>query len=250
MSGRVVLITGAGGGIGQALVRHFAGLGDRVVGMDRDGAPLEGLPAEPIVADLRDREGLRAAYRARFGAGAPDVLVNNAGIARGKLLRETTDETFDEDVGVNLTGPFDVSMLAAEGMKARGSGAIVNVSTVNALGSFGHPAYAAAKAAMLSMTRSMSVELGRYGIRVNAVAPGTVRTPAWNDRLANEPDVLESVTRWYPLRRICEPEDVCAVVAFLASDAARAVTGVVLPVDNGLTAGSPQLVSAFTREEI
>jgi NAD(P)-dependent dehydrogenase (short-subunit alcohol dehydrogenase family) len=251
MTSRIVLITGAGGGIGQALVKKFKSLGDRIIAHDVSAAmlaPLQGVT--PLVADLRDRAALRAAFARAVPDGHVDILINNAGIAIGKTLPQTTDASFDEDIDVNLKGMFNATMLAVPGMKARHAGSIVNISTVNAVGSYGHPAYSAAKAGVLSLTRSLAVELGPFGIRMNAVVPGTVRTPAWNDRLANEPDVLDQVTAWYPLRRICEPEDVAEPVAFLASDAARAITGAVLAVDNGLTAGAPPQVSAFTREEV
>jgi NAD(P)-dependent dehydrogenase (short-subunit alcohol dehydrogenase family) len=248
---RRVLITGAGGGIGSALVAKFQALGDTIIAHDRSEPALAALGAvTPLIADLRDRAALRAAFAQAVPDGRVDVLINNAGIAIGKIIAQTTDESFDEDIDVNLKGAFNMTMCAIPGMQAARSGAIVNISTVNAVGSYGHPAYSAAKAGVLSLTRTMAVEMGPFGIRINAVVPGTVRTPAWNDRLKNEPDVFDKVTRWYPLRRVCEPEDVAEAVAFLASSAARAITGATLAVDNGLTAGAPPLVSAFTREEV
>jgi NAD(P)-dependent dehydrogenase (short-subunit alcohol dehydrogenase family) len=246
-----VMITGAGGGIGRALVARYQAEGASVIAHDRSAEALSGLSdIVPVIADLRDRAGLRSAFEAAVPDGIVDVLINNAGVARGKLIAQTTEESFDEDIDVNLKGAFAVSMLVVPGMKARRSGAIVNISTVNALGSYGHPAYSAAKAGMLSLTRSMAVELGPFGIRVNALAPGTVRTAAWNDRLANDPAVFEKVLQWYPLRRVADPEDVANVAAFLASDQAAIITGAVIAADCGLTAGAPPLVSAFTREEV
>ncbi|MGH7118537.1 MAG: SDR family oxidoreductase [Acetobacteraceae bacterium] len=251
-SGRTVLITGAAGGIGQALVAHFLAHGARVIAHDRTSRDLEKLSGiVPLTADLRDRAAFDAGLAAAVTeAGPVEILINNAGRAVGKTLALTTPESFDEDIDVNLKGTFGVTMAVVPAMKARRKGVIVNIGTVNALNSFGHPAYSAAKAGMISMTRSMAVELGRWGIRVNVVCPGTVRTPAWQDRVRVQPDVLEQVTRWYPLHRIVEPEELARVVAFLASDDAAIITGAVLVADCGLTAGMPPVVGAFTLEEI
>lgn len=251
-SGRTVLITGAAGGIGQALVAHFLAHGARVVAHDRSPSDIEKLSGiVPLISDLRDRATFDAGLAdAVAKAGPIEILINNAGHAAAKTLALTTRESFDEDIDVNLKATFGVTMSVVPSMKARRKGAIVNIGTVNALGSFGHPAYSAAKAGMISMTRSMAVELGRYGIRVNVVCPGTVRTPAWQDRVRVQPDVLEQVTRWYPLRRIVEPAELARVVAFLASDDAAIITGAVLAADCGLTAGMPPVVEAFTLEEV
>jgi NAD(P)-dependent dehydrogenase (short-subunit alcohol dehydrogenase family) len=135
-------------------------------------------------------------------------------------------------------------------MKARRAGAIVNIGSVNGLAAFGDPAYSAGKAGMISLTRSLALEFGRYNIRINIVCPGTVRTPIWDARTAQNPEVLTRLQRWYPLGRIVEPIEVVRAVAFLASDAASAITGVVLPVDCGLTAGNLVMARELTLEDL
>ena len=134
-------------------------------------------------------------------------------------------------------------------MVARRSGAIVNVGSVNALHALGDPAYSAAKAGMIAMTKAIAMEYGRYGVRANIVLPGTVRTPLWEQRAAKDPKVLETLQRWYPLGRIVEPAEVARVIVFLASDAASAVTGTVLPVDCGLSAGNIVMSRELTLED-
>ena len=128
-------------------------------------------------------------------------------------------------------------------------GAIVNVGSVNGLAALGDPAYSAAKAGMISMTRSLALEYGRFGIRVNIVLPGTVRTPLWDERAAKDPKVLSTLARWYPLARIVEPIDVARAIGFLASDNAAAITGAALPVDCGLSAGNIVMARELTLED-
>ena len=120
---------------------------------------------------------------------------------------------------------------------------------MNGVAALGDPAYSAAKAGMISMTRSLALEYGRYGIRVNIVLPGTVRTPIWSERVKKDPNVLATLQRWYPLGRIVEPIDVARTVAFLASDHAAAITGVALPVDCGLSAGNIVMARELTVED-
>jgi NAD(P)-dependent dehydrogenase (short-subunit alcohol dehydrogenase family) len=134
-------------------------------------------------------------------------------------------------------------------MQAKGGGAIVNVGSVNGLSTFGDPAYSAAKAGMVSLTQSMAMEYGRYGIRVNIVCPGTVRTPIWQHRVDREPEILTKLGKWYPLGRVADPIDIAKAVGFLASDDAAAITGVVLPVDCGLTAGNIVMTRELTLED-
>ena len=126
---------------------------------------------------------------------------------------------------------------------------IINIGSVNGVAALGDPAYSAAKAGMISMTRSLAQEYGRFGIRVNIVLPGTVRTPIWDERARKDPSVLRTLERWYPLGRIVEPSDIVNAVAFLASDLAAAITGVALPVDCGLTAGNIVMARELTVED-
>src|SRR5262245_9218253 len=129
--------------------------------------------------------------------------------------------------------------LCVAGMIERKCGVIVNIASVNALGYFGNEAYSAAKAGIISLTESLAARYGRYGIRANAIAPGSIRTPIWQHRIDKDPGVLNRLKKWYPLGRIGEPEDVANAALFLASDAAAWISGIVLRVDGGLMAGNP-----------
>ncbi len=172
-----------------------------------------------------------------------------AGEAAGLMVR-TTPEGWRDDVNANLNGAYNCAHAVLPGMKARRSGVIVNIGSVNGLWALGDAAYSAGKAGMISLTRSLAQEYGRYNIRANIVCPGTVRTPIWDERASRNPDVLAQLERWYPLGRIVEPIEVMRAVAFLASDAASAITGVVLPVDCGLSAGNIVMARELTLEEL
>jgi NAD(P)-dependent dehydrogenase (short-subunit alcohol dehydrogenase family) len=123
-------------------------------------------------------------------------------------------------------------------MIERHRGTIINISSVNGMTGLGEEPYSAAKAGLLNLTQNMAIKYGQHGIRVNAISPGTVRTPIWSERLAETPDVFETLRAWYPLRRVGEVEDIANAALFLASDEAGFITGINLPVDGGLTAGS------------
>ena len=180
--------------------------------------------------------------------GEVDILVNNAGFSDHPTIEKTTPADWAYDVNGNLNGAYNCVHTVLPGMKEKGKAAIVTVGSVNGLAALGDPAYSAAKAALISMTKAIAMENGRYGIRANIVLPGTVRTPICNARAAKDPEVLKTLMRWYPLARIAEPSDVANAVAFLASDAASAITGVELPVDCGLTAGNIVMSRELTLE--
>lgn len=253
-SGRIVLITGAAGGIGTALCSHFAALGAQVLAVDIDAAALdasiaasgsEGVAAVPV--DILDRAALRDAVgQAVERFGPIDTLINNAGAAAATALANTTPETWDHDVALNLTGAFNCVEAVKDGMFAAGRGVIVNIGSVNGGTALGHPAYSAAKAGLVSYTRALAIEYGPKGLRANVVSPGTVRTQAWNARVAARPQILAELAKWYPLRAFPEPIDIARACAFLAGDDARMITGVVLPVDAGLTAGNPVMAAELT----
>jgi NAD(P)-dependent dehydrogenase (short-subunit alcohol dehydrogenase family) len=135
-------------------------------------------------------------------------------------------------------------------MKERGGGSIVTIGSVNGISGFGDPAYSAAKAGLISLTRSLAMEMGRYNIRANIVLPGTVRTPLWERKAGADATTLERLRKWYPLGRIVEPIDVARATAFLASDAAAAITGTSLVVDCGLTAGNIVMTRELTIQDI
>ncbi|WP_448950555.1 SDR family oxidoreductase [Labrys neptuniae] len=244
LAGRHVLITGAGGGIGRAMIAAFSGAGAIVSGADRDAALLDGLALRHrLVFDLTDAKAAADAIAKLVADGAaPDILVNNAGFTRAETLKDVDDKVWDSELAINLTGAFHVTSPVMAAMAARGGGSIVFVASVNGLGHYGNPAYSAAKAGLIAYAKSVAVEAGRDGIRANVVCPGSVRTPAWDHRLAKDPTILEDVVSHYPLGRMVRPEDVANAALFLASPLAGGVTGAVLPVDGGLTAGNLRFV--------
>ena len=257
-AGKVVAITGAAGGIGQALCRHFAGEGAAIGALDRSvsvtafahGLRPEGSEACGVVADISDPAAVAMAFAEIVGRLGPiDILVNNAGFSNHPTFARTDPAGWRNDVEGNLNGAYYCAHAVIDGMVAKRGGSIVGVGSVNGLGALGDPAYSAAKAGMISLTRSLALEYGRFGVRANIVLPGTVRTPLWERRAARNPQVLATLARWYPLGRIVEPVDVARVVAFLASDAAAAVTGAALPVDCGLSAGNIVMARELTLED-
>ena len=255
---RVVAITGAAGGIGRELCAYFSRQGAAIAALDRRDAVTafaEELRSadtrvEAAVVDIVDADGVRAAFaHVAKRLGPVDILINNAGVSKTPTLDRTTPSDFRGDVDANLNGAYNCTYAVLPDMKARRAGSIVNIGSVNGLAALGDPAYSAGKAGLISLTKAVALEFGRYNIRANVVCPGTVRTPLWNERAARNPEVLTQLTRWYPLGRIVEPIEVMRAVAFLASDAASAITGVVLPVDCGLTAGNIVMARELTLED-
>ena len=236
---KTVLITGAGGGVGSALNAIFASRGAKVIGCDRS---LENMAHSDFHAryifDLLDRKGLEAAVQKILKeSGVPDIVINNAGWTRAETLNDLNQDKIETEIDLNLTAVAAFSNLLMQAMAERGNGCFVFVSSVNALLHFGNPAYAAAKAGINAFARAIAVEYGHKGVRANVVCPGSIRTPAWDHRIKQNPQVLEKLKRLYPLGRIVNVEEVAEAVAFLASDRASGITGTILPVDAGLTAG-------------
>jgi NAD(P)-dependent dehydrogenase (short-subunit alcohol dehydrogenase family) len=257
-TGKVVAITGANGGIGQALCRHFGKAGATIAALDRLEAVKsfvgvlagEGIKAEAAVLDVADADGVASAFKALAASLGPvDVLVNNAGFSGVPTLAVTSPADWARLVAGNLDSAYYCAHAVLPGMKERQSGVIINIGSVNALSALGDPAYSAGKAGMISLTQALALEYGRYGIRANIVCPGTVRTPIWEERMKRNPEVLSRLRRWYPLGRVVDPIDIANAVGFLASDAAAAITGITLPVDCGLTAGNIVMARELTLEE-
>jgi NAD(P)-dependent dehydrogenase (short-subunit alcohol dehydrogenase family) len=244
LDGKHVLITGAGGGIGGAMVRAFQAAGAHVTGADRSDEILAGLDvARKLAFDFTDAAATAAAMAGLIEqTGAPDVLVNNAAHTRAEALDDVDAEVWAREINVNLNGAFHVTMPIVAGMVARGGGAIVFISTVNALAYFGNPAYSAAKAGMVAYAKAIAVEHGQNGVRANVICPGSVRTRGWTHRFERDPQLLDHLLPHYPLGRMVLPEEVAQTAVFLASPAASGITGAVLPVDAGLTAGNLRFV--------
>jgi len=256
MSGSVAVVTGAAGDIGRAIALRLADSHQKIAMVDIDAAAL-GRAVEmiggsdrfvPLVADVTDTKSLAAMAERVAALGGARTLVNNAGAARAVSLHDTTPEIWRQDAALNLEASFLAFRALEEQLKAA-QGALINIASVNGMAVFGHPAYSAAKAGLIHLTRLIAVEYGKFGIRANAVAPGTVRTQAWEVRAAANPQVFEEAKRWYALRRIASAEDVANAVFFLAGEQAAAITGVCLPVDCGLTAGQTELAHTFSQSD-
>lgn len=247
---KTVLVTGSGRGIGARTARRFAREGARVVIADVDGEAAERLAdsigeALAIEVDVSSRESVHRMVRTVTDRlGGIDVLVNNAATCCETPFLEMTAEEVQQDIAIGLMGPFFASQEVIPGMIQRGGGTILNVGSINGMAYFGNEAYSAAKAGLLSLTRSIAVQFGPDGVRCNAVAPGTIETEFWEGRKRADPTVLDDVTRWYPLGRVGQPDDVADALLFLASDAAAWITGIVLPVEGGILAGN----AILTRE--
>ncbi len=254
-AGKTIAITGAAGGIGQLLCRYFGAEGATIAALDRsekvrglvETLGRDGISVKVAVADIAEGAAVKTAFA---GFGVVHILINNAGASCYPTIGKTDPAAWKDDVASNLNGAYACAHAVLPQMVARRSGNIVNVGSVNGLSALGDPAYSAAKAGMISLTRSLAQEYGRYGIRANIVLPGTVRTPIWDERKAKDPNVLKTLERWYPLGRIVEPDEVARVIAFLASDAASAVTGAAIPVDCGLTAGNIVMARELTLENL
>ena len=252
-AGKTVAITGAAGGIGRCLCEYFGKEGARIAAFDRSDEVLalpeifaaRGIKVKAAKVDITDALAVRSAFDR---VGEVHVLINNAGASRYSTVAKTEPVGWQADVAANLNGAFACVHAVLPKMVERRSGNIVAVGSVNGLVALGDPAYSAAKAGLISMTRSIAQEYGRYGIRANIVLPGTVRTPLWDERKAKDPNVLKTLERWYPLGRIVEPEEVARVIAFLASDLASAVTGASIPVDCGLMSGNLVMARELTIE--
>lgn len=234
MSGRVVLVTGGSRGIGLATARRFAALGDRVaITYNSTPPPDEFFAVKCDITSSADVDAAFSAVESEFGP--VEILVANAGVTKDTLLLRMSESDFASVIDANLTGAYRVCKRAAQTMLRARRGRIVLLSSVvGLLGSAGQSNYAASKAGLVGLARSLARELGSRSITVNVVAPGPVATDM--TAVLGE-ERLSALTESVPLGRIASPEEIAGVVAFLASDDAAYITGAVIPVDGGLGMG-------------
>lgn len=238
---RVVIVTGAAGGIGSATVDHFTRLGDVVVGLDLvdDTGGEAGVADGMVGVDVRDPEACRAACdRIVAQHGRIDVLCNNAGTSAVGDVVTSTPEEWDLVLGVNVVGVANMSRAALPHMRAAGQGVVVNTCSVAAsVGLVERAVYSASKGAVLALTRAMAADEVAHGIRVCCVSPGTVASP-WVERLVaatDDPEATrEALRRRQPMGRLVAVEEVAAAIAYLAADT-TATTGADLLLDGGIT---------------
>ena len=248
MEGLTALITGGGSGIGLATAELFLKMGIKVVITGRTAKTLQDAAAylnhgedrlKWLVSDVSSEGHAKSAVANTVKHfGALNILINNAGVFQGGTLHEMEEEDFDYNINNNLKGAWLMSKYASRPMVSNGGGSMVNVSSylaIRAHHSTPSSAYAAAKGGLLSLTRSLAVELAPHKIRVNAVLPALVNTPMLNDLLSEEdvPRVLEYAQKAHPIGRAGEPVDVARTIAFLADPNNSWLTGAEVPIDGG-----------------
>lgn len=242
---KAAIITGGASGIGLAIAKRFAAGGIQVIIVGRDNAKLKsackiiGHEAGYFSCDLSDLDSIPQMVQQIIDTyGRIDILVNNAGINLKKPILEVTDEEYQKIILTNQTSVFCLTRSVAGFMQEQGSGSILNISSMASI--YGLPyviAYAASKAAIEGMTRSMAVELAPAGIRVNCIAPGFIRTNMSSVALDKDPERKRKVLSRTPMGRLGKPEEIAGAAFFLASEEASFITGVVLPVDGGNSIG-------------
>jgi NAD(P)-dependent dehydrogenase (short-subunit alcohol dehydrogenase family) len=247
LDGKVAIVTGGGGGLGSLAARAFAAAGADVAVVGRTAEKLRavedairgaGRRAAAIVADVTRSADVNRMVEQAVGAfGRVDILLNNAGVTSPKTAVELTDDDWHRIMDTSATGAFYCSRAVAPVMMRQREGCIISVGSIlSARGMAQRTAYSAAKAAVMNLTRALALELGPHGIRVNAIAPTVIITDLNRELVRTQPELYQAVLDRTPLGRLGEPEDIAGALVFLASPAARFITGQTLFVDGGYTA--------------
>ena len=242
---KVAIVTGGGSGIGLAITEKFVSAGIKTIIVGRDQQKLDhakekfGQLCIPVRSDLASLDSIPALVEKIIAEhGQIDILVNNAGINMKKDFLEVTDEDFQQILLTNVTAIFSLSREVVKQMLKKGEGSIINISSMAS--QYGIPkviAYTASKAAIEGMTRAMAVELSPKGIRINCIAPGFIATDMSAKALNGDPERKQKVMSRTPMAKLGDPSDVGDAALFLASDASKYITGVILPVDGGNSIG-------------
>ncbi len=241
---QVAIVTGSGRGLGATTALRLARDGANIVvnDIDSENAKATGKEIEKLgrkvflsshdISQYKSANTLIEEVKAQFGR--IDILVNNAGITRDAMLHKMTEEKWDDVIRINLKGPFNMSQACARVMMEQKSGRIVNLASVAWLGNVGQTNYSASKAGVVGMTRTLALELSKYNINVNCIAPGLIDSVLTQQIPA---EVKEKFINRIPLKRIGQPTDIANLIAFLVSDQASYVTGQCIQIDGGLTVG-------------
>jgi NAD(P)-dependent dehydrogenase (short-subunit alcohol dehydrogenase family) len=248
LSGKTAIVTGGASGIGRATAQLFAKRGANTVIVDRDEATgaaaagdirQQGHEATFLKCDVTDEASVQAMVEETLRAyGGLDIAFNNAGgTADLPSFTDTTLAYWDKSIDVHLKGVWLCMRVQLAHMAENGGGAIVNTSSIAGLLGIGTAAYAASKHGVNGLTKIAAMEFGERGIRVNAICPGFIRTPVVQALEEGQPEATADMKEWHALKRFGEPEEVAQTVLWLSSDAASFITGAIIPVDGGVTAG-------------